>query len=110
MKLKTGNILENIPAIIPEELFESLIERKSLKIERIVSQGHSTPDGEWYDQHWDEWVLLLQGEAVLRYEDGLTLNLKAGDYINIPANRRHRVDWTQPESNTIWLAIHFEPT
>lgn len=107
MKPKQGNIFDNIPAILPEELFESLVKQKNLKIERIVSRGHSTNKGEWYDQPWDEWVLLLQGEAVLSYENGLEVAMKAGDYINIPAHIRHRVDWTPPESDTIWLAIHY---
>lgn len=108
MKPEKDNIFENIPAIIPEELFESLVEQKSLKIERIVSQGHSTSTGEWYDQSWDEWVILLQGEAILGYEDGQTINMQVGDFVHIPANIRHRVEWTKSESNTIWLAIHFE--
>jgi cupin 2 domain-containing protein len=108
MKMGTDNIFKNIPDIIPEELSECLVERKSLKIERIVSYGHSTPEGEWFDQDWDEWVLLLQGEATLRYEDGFIVKMKAGDYLNIPAHTLHRVDRTPPELNTIWLAIHYE--
>jgi cupin 2 domain-containing protein len=109
MKKQTNNIFENIPDIIPEELFECLLQRKALKIERIVSFGHSTPEGEWYDQNWDEWVIVLEGEAVIHYEDGFELNLKSGDYLLIPARRRHRVKWTPPESKTIWLAVHFGP-
>lgn len=101
------NIFTNISAIIPEELIENLLVRESIKIERIVSQGHITPDGEWYDQVWDELVLLLQGAAILAYEDGSRVNMKMGDYLYIPAHFRHRVEWTQPDSNTVWLAIHF---
>ncbi len=103
------NILEHIPALMTEEQSDCLIERKKLKIERIVSRGHSTCAGEWYDQNWDEWVLLVQGKAILRYENGPTFNLQTGDYINIPAHTRHRVDWTPPDPDTIWLAIHYEP-
>ncbi|MBK8817517.1 MAG: cupin domain-containing protein [Methylococcaceae bacterium] len=109
MKTQTNNIFEDIPDIIPEELFECLLKRKNLKIERIVSFGQVTPVGEWYDQTWDEWVIVLEGEAILCYEDGCELNLKAGDYLHIPAHRRHRIEWTPPESKTIWLAVHFEP-
>jgi cupin 2 domain-containing protein len=109
MKTAKDNIFNNIPAIIPEELFESLIERENLKIERIISDGHTSPVGEWYNQAWDEWVLLLQGEAILAYEDGTNLKLQVGDYLLIPAHTRHRVEWTQPEVKTIWLAIHFVP-
>jgi cupin 2 domain-containing protein len=107
MKTAKDNIFKNIPAIIPEELFESLVERETLKIERIVSYGHNTPIGEWYDQSLDEWVLLLQGEAILAYEDGTKVKLQVGDYVLITAHTRHRVEWTQPEAKTIWLAIHF---
>jgi cupin 2 domain-containing protein len=109
MKTKTNNLFENIPAIIPEERFENLLVRENLKIERIISHGHNTPAGEWYDQTWDEWVLLLQGKAKLAYDDSKILDMLAGDYVFIPAHTRHRVDWTQPDSSTIWLAIHFEP-
>ncbi len=107
MKTAKDNIFNNIPAIIPEELFESLVERETFRIERIVSHGHTTPIGAWYDQPWDEWVLLLQGAAILAYEDGTKVKLQAGDYVLIPAQTRHRVEWTQPEAKTIWLAIHF---
>ena len=108
MKTKINNIFENIPSIIPEERFENLLVREKLKIERIISHGHNTPVGEWYDQTLDEWVLLLQGKAKLAYDGGKILDMQAGDYLFIPAHTRHRVEWTQPDSNTIWLAIHFE--
>ncbi|MEQ1739659.1 MAG: cupin domain-containing protein [Methyloglobulus sp.] len=110
MKPTKNNIFKNIPAIIPEELFENLLVRENLKIERIISHGHNTTAGEWYDQAWDEWVILLQGEAILGYEDGNQVNLTAGDYVLISAHNRHRVEWTQPDANTIWLAIHFVPS
>jgi cupin 2 domain-containing protein len=110
MKPTNENIFTNIPAIIPEELFENLLDRENLKIERIVSQGHCTPAGHWYDQAWDEWVLLLQGEAILAYEDGNNIKLQMGDYLLIPAHTKHRVEWTQPGQKTIWLAIHFIPS
>jgi cupin 2 domain-containing protein len=109
MKPAKDNIFKNIPAIIPEELFENLIDRETLKIERIVSHGHTTPIGEWCDQAWDEWILLLQGQAILGYEDGSTVNMQVGDTVLIPAHTRHRVEWTQPGLNTVWLAIHFVP-
>jgi cupin 2 domain-containing protein len=109
MKPAKENIFTNIPASIPEELFENLLDRKTLKIERIVSQGHITPNGQWYDQAWDEWVLLLQGQAKLSYEDGRETVMHSGDYLLIPAHIRHRVEWTQPDIETVWLAIHFVP-
>ena len=110
MEPEKDNIFDNIPAIIPEELFENLLVRENLKIERIVSQGHKTLEGEWYDQAWDEWVLLLQGEAILAFEDGNKLTMKVGDFVLIPAHVRHRVELTQPGSSTIWLAIHLLPS
>jgi cupin 2 domain-containing protein len=110
MKPSKDNIFNGIPAIIPEELFENLVERDNLKIERIVSQGHCTPAGQWYDQSWDEWVLLLQGKAILAYQDGNTVKMQEGDYVVIPAHTLHRVEWTQPEAKTVWLAIHSEPS
>ncbi len=105
--MKTENIFANIPDIIPEELFESLLSGKNLKIERIVSEGHVTPDTQWYDQPWYEWVLVVKGQALLAYEDGSKLAMQEGDYVLIPAHTRHRVEWTPPDSKTIWLAIHF---
>jgi cupin 2 domain-containing protein len=107
VKTNKHNIFNNIPDIIPQELFESLEDSNNLKIERIISQGHCTPTGQWYDQDWNEWVLLVQGEATISYQDGLTVSLQAGDYLMIPAHTRHRVAWTQPDQTTIWLAIHF---
>lgn len=109
MDPEKDNIYENIPAILPEELFERLIERENLEIERIISRGHATAEGQWYDQNRDEWVLLLTGGAIIRYEDGNTVTMKSGDFVNIPAHRRHRVEWTPPDATTIWLAIHYGP-
>jgi cupin 2 domain-containing protein len=102
------NIFQNIPSELPEELFETLLERPGLRIERIISKGHSTPDHEWYDQAWDEWILLVQGRAELGYADHRRINLGVGDIILIPAHSRHRVINTAAETETIWLAIHFQ--
>ena len=82
---------------------------KDLRIERIVSRGHASPDGFWYDQESSEWVLLVAGAARLRFEGEEPLHLKPGDYVHIPAHRRHRVEWTDPDAATIWLAIHCKP-
>ena len=102
------NIFKNIPEQLPEELTECLCKRETVQLERIISRGHSTPAGQWYDQAQDEWVMLLQGQAILLYEIGpKSIHLIAGDYLLIPAHTRHRVDWTQPDVDTIWLAAHF---
>jgi cupin 2 domain-containing protein len=89
-----------------EELFEPLIPDCGVLIERIVSTGQATPVGEWYDQERDEWVALLQGEALLSCEDGRVLALKAGDWVFISAHEKHRVERTSSEPPCIWLAVH----
>lgn len=105
------NIFSAIPAQLPNELFEPILKKSGIEIERIVSKGHVTVAGEWYDQDWDEWVLLLQGQATLAFQvDTETVHLKAGDYLLIPAHCRHRVEWTHPSVETIWLAIHWRLT
>jgi cupin 2 domain-containing protein len=101
-----ANLFDNVPATLPNELFETLLTAPYLRIERIVSQGHASPPDFWYDQDQHEWVLLLQGAARLRFEEK-TIELKPGDYLDIPAHTRHRVDWTTPHEPTIWLAIHY---
>ncbi len=107
MKPVVTNIFANIPDTLPEELFTSLVKQDNVHIERIVSKGHSTPPNQWYDQAQDEWVITLQGQAVLIYEQNLqTLSMAAGDSVFIPAHTKHRVEWTDPDIQTIWLAIH----
>ena len=97
-----------LPNPLPtEELFTDLIPDRGVKIERIVSTGQSTPEGEWYDQPRDEWVTLLQGEAVpLQFEDGAEATLTPGDHLLIPAHQRHRVARTSESPPCIWLAVH----
>lgn len=102
----TGNIFDIAGRSLDRELFESLIETEQLLVERIISTGQTTPEGEWYDQPRDEWVLLLQGEAQLMYENGSAINLEVGDYLLIPAHQKHRVNYTSSEPACIWLAIH----
>ncbi len=102
-----ANIFQNIPDQLPEELFECIFKRDNIRLERIISKGHITPAGQWYDQDWDEWVLLVQGQAIILYENGpQTFHLAAGDYLLIPARTKHRVEWTPPDVNTVWLAVH----
>ncbi|MDO9424496.1 MAG: phosphoribosylaminoimidazole carboxylase [Methylobacter sp.] len=101
------NIFKNIPDQLPEELTECIFKQDNISIERIVSKGHITPKGQWYDQDGDEWVMLIQGQATILYEqDNQSLHLIAGDCLLIPAHTRHRVEWTPPDLNTIWLAAH----
>ena len=107
MKPFTTNIFSDIPEQFPDELFECIIKKDNILIERIVSNGHVTPAGQWHDQTGDEWVILLQGQATLLFEKNQTLvRLTAGDYLLIPAHTLHRVERTLPDFNTIWLAVH----
>lgn len=104
-----NNIFEDIPNKIPEELFEILFENKSIKIERIVSFGHTTPENEWYDQTKNEWVILLSGASELLFEDSNeALKMEPGQFIFIPAHKKHRVIYTAEDKESVWLAIHFE--
>ena len=102
------NIYTSIPADIPEELFQVILKTGNARIERIVSKGHSSPEGFWYNQDQNEWVILLRGNAHLLFEGSDDIiELKTGDHIHIPAHTRHRVEWTEPKGETIWLAIMF---
>ena len=106
MKTQAANLLSAIPAELPDEWIEVLVSRAGLRIERIVSRGHASPDDFWYDQDETEWVLLIAGRARLRFRDpSETVELSAGDFLTIPAHRQHRVDWTTPDGDTVWLAI-----
>jgi cupin 2 domain-containing protein len=108
LRMKPGNLFANIPTPLPKELVEVLQENPNIRIERIVSLGHTSPEGFWYAQPNDEWVLLVQGAARMRCdEEDQPVELKPGDYLNIPAHRRHRIEWTDPSLPTIWLAVHY---
>ncbi|MRI35063.1 phosphoribosylaminoimidazole carboxylase [Endozoicomonas sp. OPT23] len=97
-----------LPGELPEELIEVLAENDNVTIERIVSRGHATPKGEWYDQPRDEWVVLLSGAARLKIEgQDQEVEMKAGDYLLLPAHLRHRVEWTDPATESVWLAVHY---
>ena len=99
------NILSSIPESLSRELIESLLDTGNVRIERIVSRGHRSPEIGWYDQDEDEWVLVLEGSGLIAFEDGADILLEKGDYLNIPAHVKHRVAWTDPTRDTIWLAV-----
>jgi cupin 2 domain-containing protein len=103
-----GSLLQGIPDELPEEIVVTICSNDNVTIERIVSRGHASPEGFWYDQEKDEFVLVVKGRAGLRFanEDDLVI-LKAGDYLTIGAHVRHRVEWTDPTCETIWLAVHY---
>jgi cupin 2 domain-containing protein len=105
-----GNLFQSIPDVLPEELGAVLAETDGVKIERIVSAGHASPEGFWYDQEENEWVMLLSGSAVLSIDNESGINqvaLRPGDYRLIPAHQRHRVESTSQTEKTIWLAVFF---
>lgn len=108
MNIKKSSIFDDIPEALRAEWVERIAWRKGVRIERIVSRGHSSPEGFWYDQAETEWVLVLQGAALVRFEkDDITVEMKAGDHLVIPSRARHRVDWTTPDEDTIWIAVFY---
>lgn len=90
-----------------EEQMLILAQGRQTRVERIVSWGHTSPEGFWYDQSEDELVLVVEGEAELELEGQGLQRLRSGDWLEIPAHVRHRVTWTLPGSATIWLAVFF---
>jgi len=103
------NIFADIPENLKEELLETLLQTPGCRVERIVSQGHASREGLWYDQDENEWVILLQGSAGLRWEGRKELVvLHSGDYIRIPAHSKHRVEWTAADCQTVWLAVYYK--
>jgi len=106
-KLKSCNIFAALPAAKKRETFQVLQQGKGFRVERIVSRGQSTPEGQWLCSKAFEWVIVLSGRAHLLVKGAReSLDLKAGDYVFIPAFTRHRVDWTHPRQRTVWLAVH----
>jgi cupin 2 domain-containing protein len=102
-----GNLFANIPQRLAEEEFTVLAEFFGARIERIVTTGQASPPGFWYDQEQSEWVVLLSGSARLLFEgEDAPRILRPGDYVEIPARRRHRVEWTDATQPTVWLAVH----
>jgi cupin 2 domain-containing protein len=103
------NLLADIPASLPEELMQTLVHAPAVRIERVVSQGHRSPNGFWYDQDEHEFVVLISGAARLTFEDQREpLEMIAGSCVNIPAHRRHRIEWTDPAQPTVWLGIFYQ--
>lgn len=107
--MKVQNLYSNIPGQLPGEVFDTLLQGRAVRVERIVSHGQASPPDFWYDQPDHEWVVLLAGNAGLRFVgESDTVVLRPGDYLNIPAGTRHRVEWTATQQPTIWLALHYQ--
>ncbi|MGX7707570.1 cupin domain-containing protein [Methylobacterium sp. Gmos1] len=107
----TANLFAGLPATPrPDETVDVLADAPQARIERIVSTGQASPPGFWYDQPWDEWVVVLSGTAGLHlHGEPAPRRLAVGDHLMIPAHRRHRVEWTDPDAPTVWLAVHLRP-
>ena len=103
--------MDNIFSMLPEnpgkERFDQVLQHGRVRIERIISKGHKSPDEGWYDQCENEWVLVLEGSGSILFEDGRELTLEKGDYLNIPCHTKHRVSWTEPGQVTVWLAVFY---
>jgi cupin 2 domain-containing protein len=103
-----GNLFAQLPCSVFEEVVTQLLKHDTVSVERIVSLGQVTPAGTWLEQPIHEWVLLIQGSAKLMFEaDEKIWYMQPGDYMEIPAHCRHRVEWTDPYQKTVWLAVHY---
>lgn len=101
------NIYADIPSSLPNEMFNALISNENIRIERILSHGHSSPEEGWYNQDENEWVMVIEGQGVIEFEDGRVVTLSKGDYINIAAREKHKVIGTVENVVTIWLAVFY---
>jgi cupin 2 domain-containing protein len=101
-----NNLFSGLPSHLPDELFTTLLDTAQVRIDRIVSHGHASPNDFWYDQDQHEWVVVLRGSARLRFEEG-EIEMKPGEFVNIPAHKKHRIEWTTPDEPTVWLAVHY---
>jgi mannose-6-phosphate isomerase-like protein (cupin superfamily) len=100
MSLHRGS-LDADPAPSIGERFRELSRIRNVVVESIVSS--SSPDDVEYRQVQDEWVVVLEGAAVLEV-DGAKVRLAPGDWLLLPAATPHRVLMT--EAGTRWLAVH----
>ncbi|WP_419690625.1 cupin domain-containing protein [Burkholderia theae] len=109
MQLQTGNLFNVEGQRGGDERIDILVTGQHLNVERIVSVGHASPDGFWYDDSRAEWVVLLSGAAVLEFEEGsIRHDMRPGDYVLIEPHNRHRVAWTHEDEQTVWLAVYYE--
>ncbi len=106
-RIEIANLFDAVPAAAEETVATLLEASGGVRLVRIVSTGQATPEGEWYDQDDNEWVAVLSGRAGLKFEGEDEIRvMSAGDYVDIPAHVRHRVEWTDADAPTVWLALH----
>ena len=105
---RAASIFSDIPEQLPDEVENLLLSGGEFRLNRIVSRGHRTAGGDWYDQDESEWVMLISGSAGLLFEgESAPREMRPGDWVMIPPRRRHRVEWTDPVADTVWLALYF---
>jgi len=102
-----NNIFSDLPQSLEQEVFEEIVNSGPVRIERIISHGHSSPETGWYQQDENEWVIVLSGTGTLRLDNGEDITLGPGDYHLIPAQQPHKVIQTAADEPTIWLAVFF---
>ncbi len=106
--MKLENIFKQIEGNFNKEIIDSIVNSDNIRIERIVSKGHISPEGFWYDQEENEFVLLLQGKAALEFDNKNIVHLKRGDYLIIEKHEKHRVIYTAKNTLTVWLAVFYQ--
>ncbi|HDS74901.1 MAG TPA: cupin domain-containing protein, partial [Firmicutes bacterium] len=103
--MDAGSLFSNVPTALLDEFTEILVSGQDVTVERIVSHGHRSPDGFWYDQDRSEWVMVVSGNAKIEFADGAIRDMNPGDWVTISPHEKHRVSWTNPECDTVWLAV-----
>ncbi len=106
LKGTVKNLFADFPALPEQEDILPILDSARVRIERIISNGHPSPADSWYDQDLPEWVMLVRGSAMLKFEDGATVNLEAGDYLVIEAHVKHRVEAVSDDA--VWLGVHYD--
>lgn len=107
-KVKSGNFFSDIPHQIDDEVFDTILAADGFEIKRIISKGQKSPADYWYDQEKNEWVMVLKGAAKLKFKDHKRIvEMMPGNYIHIPAHCKHKLEWTDPDVETIWLAVYY---
>ena len=103
-----NNLFSSLPVELEREVYDELVRSEHVRIERIVSKGHTAPAEGWFDQDEHEWVVVLEGSGTILLEDGREMTLKKGDHLNIPSRTKHKVTWTDPKNLTVWLAVFYK--